>query len=135
MNASFPIHHALHVAQGNARASAEALALDARRAAVALGFDSHGLRDVLSVDEPMAAAIIAGSARIPPDSPLAKRTLLLVRLQRALGDVYGSTEHMDRWLDAEEPALKARPRELIRTADGLRRVLDHLEPRCKDCLR
>ena len=126
--------HAVHVAQGNARVSAEALALDARRAAAALGLGAVELREVLSVDAATAAGIVSGTARIAPGSALAERILLLVRLHRALGDVHGSTEQVDRWLDADEPALKARPRDLILTTDGLRRVVGHVEPRCKDCL-
>lgn len=125
---------ALHVARGNARASAEALALDARRAAAALGFGHEELQVVLGIDEATAAAILSGAARISPGSDLAERTLLLVRLQRALGDVYGSVEQVDRWLDAQDPALGAHPRALIRSQDGLRRVVDHMEGRCKDCL-
>lgn len=132
MNASS--NHVVHVTRGNARVSAEALALDARRAAMALGLGAAELRDLLSVDAPTADAIAMGTARLPPDTPLARRTLLLVRLYRALGDVHGSTERVDGWLDSEEPDLKARPRELLRTGDGLQRLVDHMEHRCKDCL-
>lgn len=126
--------HAVDVTRGNARASSEALALDARRAAAALGFGPSSLRDVLDVDAPLADAIRAGEARIAPGSDLAERVLLLVRLHRALGDVHGSLEQVDRWLDGEEPGLRGRPRQLIRSTAGLRRVVDHVEGRCKDCL-
>lgn len=125
---------AVHVSRGNARESAEALALDARRAAGGLGFRAAELQAVLDVDDATAAAIASGCARIAPGSGLAERTLLLVRLHRALGEVYGSVEQMDRWLDTDEPLLGERPRTLIRTTDGLRRVVGHIEGRCKDCL-
>lgn len=126
--------HAVDVARGNARASAEALALDARRAALGLGFEAAALATVLDTDDATAAAIRSGAARITPGSPLAERTLLLVRLHRALGDVYGSVEQADRWLDDADPVLGERPRALIRSPEGLRRVVDHMERRCKDCL-
>ncbi|GAB6195167.1 antitoxin Xre/MbcA/ParS toxin-binding domain-containing protein [Lysobacter xanthus] len=129
-----PTLHALDVVRGNARASAEALALDARRAATGLGLDAEALGPTLDVDPPTAAGILAGDSRITPGSDLAERTLLLVRLHRALGDVYGSTELVHRWLDAEEPELGARPRDLLRSTDGLRRVVAHMEHHCKDCL-
>ena len=134
MNARPAPSQALDVARGNAKASAEALALDARRAAAGLGLGAAELAAVLAIDDATADAIRAGASRIAPQSALAARTLLLVRLHRALGDVYGSVEQVDRWLDAEDPALHERPRALIRTPDGLRRVVEHMEGRCKDCL-
>ena len=126
--------HALDVTRGNAKASAEALALDSRRAAAGLGLDTAQLAGVLDTDDSTADAIRSGTARVTPGSGLAERMLLLVRLHRALGDVYGSLERMNRWLDADEPALGGRPRALIASADGLRRVVDHMEHRCNDCL-
>lgn len=126
--------HAIDVARGNAKASAEALALDARRAATGLRLHAGELASVLDTDDATARAILSGSARLTPGSALAQRTLLLVRLHRALGDVHGSTERMDDWLDAEEPTLRARPRMLMRSPDGLQRVVEHMEHRCKDCL-
>jgi hypothetical protein len=125
---------ALDVARGNARFSTEALALDTRRAARILGVDADELGDVLDVDDQLADAILAGCARITPGSELAERALLLVRLHRALGDVHGSIDRMNAWLHAEEPELAAPPRELIRSEDGLRLVVEHIEAHCKDCL-
>ncbi|TZF91052.1 antitoxin Xre/MbcA/ParS toxin-binding domain-containing protein [Cognatilysobacter lacus] len=125
---------ALDVARGNARHSTEALALDARRAARGLGVGAEELGDTLDVGPDIANAILAGSARIAPGSDLAERALLLVRLHRALGDVHGSVERMHDWLHADEPDLQGRPRELIRTTHGLRRVVTHIESHCKDCL-
>lgn len=126
--------HALDVSRGNARASAEALALDARRAAAGLGLDTAALAAVLDTDAGAADAIRAGASRESPGTALAERMLLLVRLHRALGDVHGSLERMNAWLDAVDPTLGDRPRTLITTTDGLRRVVDHTESRCNDCL-
>ena len=135
VNAPTILHpEALSVPRGIALFSREALALDARRAARGLGVDREELVEVLDVDGPIADAILTGSARIAPGSDLAERALLLVRLHRALGDVYGSVERMHDWLLAEEPDLSAAPRELIRSTDGLRRVVEHIETHCKDCL-
>ncbi|WP_162301348.1 antitoxin Xre/MbcA/ParS toxin-binding domain-containing protein [Cognatilysobacter segetis] len=125
---------ALDVVRGNARHSTEALALDTRRAVRALGMGVDQLADVLDVDDRTADAIVAGHARITPGSELAERALLLVRLHRALGDVHGSVERMHAWLETDEPALSASPRELIRTTAGLQRVVRHIEAHCKDCL-
>jgi hypothetical protein len=125
---------ALDVARGNARQSTEALALDTRRAVRALGVDADELADVLEIDLATADAIVAGNARITPGSDLAERALLLVRLHRALGDVHGSVERMHEWLMAEEAELAAAPRELIRSTDGLRRVVRHIEAHCRDWL-
>lgn len=125
---------ALDVARGNARHSTEALALDTRRAVRALEVDTVELADVLDVDHRTAHAIAIGTARITPGSDLAERALLLVRLHRALGDVHGSVDRMHSWLDADEPSLSGAPRELIRSTEGLRRVVQHIESHCKDCL-
>ncbi|MGY3264130.1 antitoxin Xre/MbcA/ParS toxin-binding domain-containing protein [Lysobacter sp. HA35] len=128
-------HHAVDVSPGDARSSTEALALDARRAITALGFGAGEVSELLDVDRDTVAKIQAGSARIPPGTdPAATRMLLLVRLHRGLGDVYGSTERMDEWLDTEDPTLHGKPRDLIRTVDGLKRVVSNVEKRCKDCL-
>jgi len=124
---------AFDVARGNARLSTEALALDTRRAARGIGVDADELGAVLDVDGHLAHAILAGNARITPGSDLAERALLLVRLHRALGDVHGSVDRMQAWLHGDEPALQASPRDLIRSADGLRLVVDHIELHCKDC--
>ncbi|GAB1595357.1 antitoxin Xre/MbcA/ParS toxin-binding domain-containing protein [Lysobacter claricitrinus] len=127
-------HHAVHVAHGDGRSSPEALALDARRALAALRLGAGELAGLLGVDDAMVATIQNGSARVPSGSDLARHLLLLVRLHRGLGDVYGSTERMDQWLDATDPALNAKPRALMKTMDGLKRVVANVEGRCKDCL-
>jgi hypothetical protein len=135
VNAPTLIHSdALDVSRGNARVSTEALALDMRRAVRGLGVGQDELVEVLEVDGRTADAILAGAARITLGSDLAERALLLVRLHRALGDVHGSVERMHDWLHTPEPELAAAPRELIRTTHGLRRVVDHIEAHCKDCL-
>lgn len=133
---NLPMSHlqALDVAAGDARRCSKALALDVRRAIRGLGLDDDALRALLDVDPWTARAIRTGDEHHPPDSALAHRLLLLVRLHRGLGDVYGSTDRMDRWLDSEEPALQGRPRDLMRSLDGLRRVVANVEGRCKDCL-
>lgn len=125
---------ARHVARGDARRCHEALALDGMRAAQGLRLDANALAAMLDTDASTGASIRAGHGRFPPGSDLSDRLLLLVRLHRGLGDIYGSTDRMDRWLDDEEPALKARPRDLMRTPDGLARVVANVEGRCKDCL-
>ena len=125
----------MDVVRGNARASAEALGLDARRAALALGLAPADLREVLDVDAATAVSIHTGEARLALGSETAERTLRLVRLHRALGDVYGSIEQANRWLDGAEPAFNgAKPRDVMRTPAGLQRVAAHVERRCKDCL-
>jgi uncharacterized protein (DUF2384 family) len=55
-------------------------------------------------------------------------------LHRALGDVFGSIEQVRSWLARREPALDARPIELLHSPEGLDRLVVHMEGRCKDCL-
>ena len=125
---------AVDVRRGNARESSEALALDARRAAAGLGLSAPDLEALLEIDASTAASIRSGGARIQSGSALATRVLLLVRLQRALGVVYGWVDQANQWLDAVEPSLGDKPRVLLRTHDGLGRVVSQIERRCKDCL-
>ena len=104
------------------------------RAAQGLRLDAETLAVMFETDELTGAAIRAGHGRFPPESHLARRLQLLVRLHRGLGDVYGSMDRVDRWLESEEPALGSTPRELMRTPSGLARVVATIEARCKDCL-
>ncbi|WP_460832075.1 antitoxin Xre/MbcA/ParS toxin-binding domain-containing protein [Lysobacter humi (ex Lee et al. 2017)] len=126
--------HAIDVSQGNARVSGDALTLETVRATRSLGLGRELLQAVLGVDARAVERLLACEAGLVPGTPEGERALLLVRLHRALGDVFGSLEAVHGWLDTPQPALDARPIELMRTPEGLERVVRHMETRCKDCL-
>jgi hypothetical protein len=53
--------------------------------------------------------------------------LLFVRLYRALDAIVGNERDAQTWLRSENLALGQRPIELIRSAEGLVRVLHYLD--------
>lgn len=122
----------LDVSNGDARASPEALTLDTLRAARNLALRVEDLQTVLATDAVVVQSLLDERRVLTPESSEGRRALLLVRLHRALGDVFGSLDQVHRWLDAEEPELRGRPRELIGTADGLADVVMLIESRSKD---
>lgn len=134
MTSPAPLHHALDVASGNARNSPEALTLDTLRAARGLGLGPSDLRPLLAMETGDIDRLVGHDLMLSPASDAGARALLLVRLHRALGDVYGSLEQVGRWLDTPDPTLGARPRDVMREPGGLARVVTHMEPHCRDCL-
>ena len=122
----------LDVSNGDARASPEALTLDTLRAARNLALDDAHLQTVLATDAAVVQSLMDQRRVLTPESSEGRRALLLVRLHRALGDVFGSLDHVHRWLDTEHAELRGRPRELMGTADGLADVVILIESRSKD---
>jgi uncharacterized protein (DUF2384 family) len=134
MDAAVDQHYLLDVASGNARESSEALTLDTLRAARNLSLDAGILQAILATDATVVARLLDHRQVLTPDSDAGVRALSLVRLHRALGDVFGSVEQVNVWLDRIEPELGARPRDLIGTPTGLERVVRHMEGQCRDIL-
>jgi len=89
------------------------------RAAGALGLSQAVLADVLGVSGRYAL------------TPARRRewefALLFVRLYRSLDAIVGTDRAAQTWLRGENHALDARPLELIRSAEGLVRVLQYLD--------
>lgn len=127
--------HVLDVSRGTARQSPEALTLSTVQAARGFGLAGRDVALLLGSEASLAEGLLAGERMLSPDTEVGARAVKLVRLHRALGDVYGSIELVRAWLVREEPELDgARPVELLRRKGGLERVLAHMETRCKDCL-
>lgn len=126
--------HALDVSRGGARTSPEALTLATVKAVRGFGLGARDVAELLGSEYALAAGLLAGERMISPDTPVGARAVVLVRLHRALGDVYGSIEQVRIWLVREDPALGARPVELLREPGGVDRLMDYMESRCKDCL-
>ena len=128
------LRQALHVQVGNARVSPEALTLDTVRAARGLGLDATALREALGGDDRSIDRLLGCELTLAPETSLGESALLLVRLHRALGDVFGSLDQVEQWLTTHDKALGGRPRDLLRTRSGLMRLAIGMEKRCKDCL-
>ncbi|GAB2514289.1 antitoxin Xre/MbcA/ParS toxin-binding domain-containing protein [Lysobacter humi (ex Lee et al. 2017)] len=115
-------------------ASAQALTYGALRATKTLDLDRQLLQFILATDARLVDSLLGSQALLDPDSPEGRRALTLVRLHRALGDVYGSAERVHAFLDTHSPALGATPRSLFGTECGVQRVLDVVEADVRDSL-
>lgn len=98
------------------------------RAAKFLGVSQAALADVLGVSPATASRLAGGSYHL---QPARKRewefALLFVRLYRSLDAIVGSDRDAQTWLRNENLALAGRPIQLIRSAEGLVRVLAYLD--------
>ena len=98
------------------------------RAAGLLGLSQAVLADVLGVSAATASRLVGGRYSLTP----ARRrewefALLFVRLYRSLDAIVGSDRAAQTWLRGDNHALGARPLDLMRTAEGLVRVLQYLD--------
>jgi transcriptional regulator with XRE-family HTH domain len=98
------------------------------RAADFLGLSQAALADVLGVSGATASRLVGGKYSLQP----ARRrewefALLFVRLYRSLDAIVGNDRDAQTWLRNSNLALGARPIEMIRSAEGLVRVLSYLD--------
>jgi transcriptional regulator with XRE-family HTH domain len=98
------------------------------RAAALLGLTQSALADVLGMSPATASRLVGGSYMLQPTR---KRewefALLFVRLYRSLDAIVGNERDVQTWLRSENHALGQRPLDLIRSAEGLVRVLQYLD--------
>jgi hypothetical protein len=98
------------------------------RAAGILGLNQAALAEILGVSTATASRLMAGNYSLQPTR---KRewefALLFIRLFRSLDAIVGSDRDAQAWLRGENHALGGRPLELIRSAEGLLRVLNYLD--------
>jgi uncharacterized protein (DUF2384 family) len=129
LNRSFQLHN---VQSGDARFSSGALTLDTLRAVRNLRFEPDDLQRVLATDRETVDRVLHHEQELVPDSHTGEYALRLVRLNRALGDVFGAQHRVQEWLSTYHAELDGRPGDLIHTAIGLERVLAHIESHAKD---
>lgn len=98
------------------------------RAAGLLGFSQSALAEILGVSPATASRLYAGTYLL--DSERKKEwehALLFVRLFRALDAIVGHGDKARHWLTGPNLALNAPPVELLRTSEGLVRVVHYLD--------
>jgi hypothetical protein len=122
----------LHVLDGYT--SSHALTYGTLRASRTLELDGQLLQFILATDAGVIDQLLGNQATLDPDSPEGHRALRLVRLHRALGDVFGAAERVQRFLDTPHPELGASPRELLGAPDGIENVLALVERDVRDSL-
>jgi transcriptional regulator with XRE-family HTH domain len=98
------------------------------RAAGFLRISQASLADILGVSGATASRLVGGSYALQPTR---KRewefALLFVRLYRSLDAIVGHDRDAQTWLRNTNLALGAKPLELMRSAEGLVRVLHYLD--------
>ena len=98
------------------------------RAADLLGLNQSTLADVLGISAATASRLKSGAYALQPSR---KRewefALLFVRLFRALDAIVGPGDAAQAWLRGPNLALGSRPVDLIRSAEGLVRVVHYLD--------
>jgi transcriptional regulator with XRE-family HTH domain len=108
--------------------SAEILSKAVVRAADLLGITQAALAEILGVSEATVSRLRSGAYELQPTR---KRewefAQLFVRLFRSLDAILGHGEEAHTWLRGRNLALGAPPIELLRTAEGLIRVLHYLD--------
>ena len=111
-----------------AEARGQVLAKATMRAASLLGLTQAELAPVLGVSRATVSRIAAGTYAIGPDQKTWELAALFVRLFRSLDALVGSNETQARaWLNSENTALGAVPRQLLSSAEGLVRVVQYLD--------
>jgi uncharacterized protein (DUF2384 family) len=98
------------------------------RAAGFLALSQAALADVLGVSSATASRLVGGSYAL---QPVRRRewefALLFLRLYRSLDAIVGNDRDAQTWLRNDNRALGARPLDLIRSAEGLVRVVHYLD--------
>jgi DNA-binding transcriptional regulator LsrR (DeoR family) len=98
------------------------------RAAQLLGLTQSELAPVLGLSRSTVSRLVAGDVLLSPEQKAWELAALFVRLFRSLDAVVGpNAEQARAWLDSENAALAAAPRQLIATTEGLVRVVQYLD--------
>jgi hypothetical protein len=114
--------------------SSHALTYGTLRASRTLELDGQLLQFILATDADLIDQLLGSRSMLDPESPEGMRALRLVRLHRALGDVFGAAERVQRFLNTTHPELGDSPRALLGTPDGIERVLELVERDVRDSL-
>jgi uncharacterized protein (DUF2384 family) len=88
-------------------------------------------RDVsaaLGISEATASRLFAGKYLLAPDRAKEwELARLLVRMFRSLDALWGHEEIARQWLASDNLALAARPKDLLRSVEGMVRVVTYLD--------
>ncbi|MDH3285259.1 MAG: DUF2384 domain-containing protein [Acidobacteriota bacterium] len=97
------------------------------RASERMGLSRRELSVALGVSPASLSRLSRGRA-VDPGSKTGELALMVVRLFRSLDALVGGDEEAGRrWLRAENSHLAGVPAQLIRTVEGLVRVVDYLD--------
>ncbi len=98
------------------------------RAARLLEFTQRDVAAALGVSEATASRLFAGKYLLSPDHAKEwELARLFVRMFRSLDALWGHEETARTWLASDNLALAARPRDLLRSVEGMVRVVAYLD--------
>lgn len=97
------------------------------RAAERLGISRALLAGVLGLSPATVTRLYAGSYRLEQHRKEWEFALLFVRLFRSLDSIVGDERTARQWLKSDNGGLNGRPLELIRSTEGLVRVVHYLD--------
>lgn len=97
------------------------------RAAERVGISRAALAKILGVSAATVIRLYKGEYKLDERRKEWEVALMLVRVFRSLDSIVGKEQTARQWLTSQNRALNGRPVELIRQAQGLIRVVHHLE--------
>jgi len=107
---------------------AAVLSKAAVRAAKLLDLTQRDVSATLGVSEATASRLFAGKYLLSPDRAKEwELARLLVRMFRSLDALWGHDETAREWLASPNLALAARPKDLLRSVEGMVRVVSYLD--------
>lgn len=107
--------------------AASVLSKAVARAAERLGVSRALLAGVLGLSPATVTRLYAGSYRLEQHRKEWEFALLFVRLFRSLDSIVGDERTARQWLKSDNRGLNGRPLELIRSTEGLVRVVHYLD--------
>jgi uncharacterized protein (DUF2384 family) len=107
--------------------AAETLSKAVTRAAALLELNQKTLAGILGVSDATASRLFAGTYKLTPERKEWEFAVLFVRLFRSLDAILGHGEEARQWLQGPNRALAGRPADLMRSAEGMVRVLQYLD--------
>lgn len=98
------------------------------RAARLLGFSQGRLAEIIGISPATASRLFAGRWQLDPaQKKIWEHAALFARLFRSLDALLGHEAQARTWLDGQHAALNGSPAELLRTTEGLVRVVGYLD--------
>lgn len=98
------------------------------RAARLLGFSQGRLAEIIGISPATASRLFAGRYLLDPaQKKVWEHAALFARLFRSLDALLGHEAQAKTWLAGQHAALNGIPAELVRTTEGLVRVVGYLD--------
>lgn len=109
-------------------AASQTLTKAVLRAAALLHISQQSLAQILGVSASTVSRMFSGQYQIVPERNKEwDFAVLFVRMFRSLDAIFGHNDTALQWLAGDNAALSGKPADLIRSTEGLVRVLHYLD--------